>query len=257
MITEEYVQSLSKLGKRMDGRKFDEYRNLSIEYGISKKSAEGSARVKIGETEVIAGVKLDLGEPYPDKPDQGSIMVNVELTPLSSAKYESGPPNINAIELSRVTDRGIRECGAIDFKRLYDKASGKVWLVFIDIYPINSAGNLFDACTIAAMAAIRDAVFPSIENGKVDYSTKTKTPLPLQKLPISCTVWKVGNELLVDPSVEEESASNSRITVVFTEDDKICAMQKGKDEPLLADEIEKAVELAFKTTKDIRGHFKK
>ncbi len=257
MITDEYVRSIAKIGKRLDGRAFDKYRDISIEYGISKKSAEGSARVKIGETEVIAGIKLDLGTPYPDKPDEGSIMVNVELLPLSSSKYESGPPSIDAIELSRVTDRGIRECKAIDFKKLCYKEKEKVWLVFIDIYPINDAGNLFDASTIAAMAALRDTFFPEVKDDVVNYSVKTKTPLPLQKLPISCTVWKVGNELLVDPSAEEENASNARLTVVFTEDDYICAMQKGKDEPLFAEEIEKAVELAHKTTKDIRGHFKK
>ena len=41
---------------RFDGRKNDEHRKITVEYGISK-SAEGSARVKIGNTEVIVGVK--------------------------------------------------------------------------------------------------------------------------------------------------------------------------------------------------------
>ncbi len=42
---------------RFDGRKLDEFRKIEVEYDISK-SAEGSAKVKIGDTEVLAGVKL-------------------------------------------------------------------------------------------------------------------------------------------------------------------------------------------------------
>ena len=118
MIAKSYIDSIAAKGSRIDGRAFDKYRDVSIEYSVSKKSAEGSARVRIGGTEVVAGVKLALGKPFPDKPGEGSIMVNVELLPLSSPLFEGGPPSINAIELSRVTDRGIRECHAIDFKNL-------------------------------------------------------------------------------------------------------------------------------------------
>lgn len=118
MISRDYIESLVAKHTRVDGRAFDAYRNIEIEYGVSSKSAEGSARVKIGDTEVVAGVKLEVGSPFSDKPDEGSIMVNVELLPLSSPLFEAGPPSIDAIELSRVTDRGIRESKAIDFKKL-------------------------------------------------------------------------------------------------------------------------------------------
>ena len=256
MIAKDYIESVAAKGARIDGRGFEDYRDVSIEYGISKKSAEGSARVRIGETEVIAGVKLALGSPFPDKPDEGSIMVNVELLPMSSPLFEGGPPSINSIEMSRVTDRGIRECQAINFKKLCVEKGEKVWLVFIDIYPINAAGNIFDACTLAAMAALRDAKFPTIVDGKVNYYEKTNDPLPVEKLPISCTVWKVKDKLLVDPTPEEEKASNARLTVVFTEDNKICAMQKGGEEPLTQEESMKAVDMAEVVTNNLRGNFK-
>ncbi|MBI5798052.1 exosome complex protein Rrp42 [Candidatus Woesearchaeota archaeon] len=255
MISREYIESLITQHTRVDGRKFDEYRKIEIEYGISAKSAEGSARVKIGNTEVVAGVKMELGTPFPDKPDEGSIMVNVELLPLSSPFFESGPPSIDAIELSRVTDRGIRESKALDFKKLCVRKGEKVWLLFIDIYPINTDGNLFDACNLVALAAIRDAVFPKIVDDKIDYHEKTKTKVPLTKLPLACTVWKVGDTFLVDPSEAEERAANARLSVVFTEDGKICAMQKGGDFPLTEEEIMEAVHLAEKKTKELRRHF--
>lgn len=256
MVSREYIESVVAKQMRVDGRKFDEYRNIEIEYGVSSKSAEGSARVKIGDTEVVAGVKMELGSPFSDKPDEGSIMVNVELLPLSSALFESGPPSIEAIELSRVTDRGIRESKALDFRKLCVREGEKVWLVFIDIYPINAGGNLFDACGLVALAALRDAVFPKLDGDKIDYSMKTKTKLPLSKLPISCTVWKVNNEFLVDPTLEEEMASNARLSVVYTEEGKICAMQKGGDSPLTGEEIAHILDLAEAKSKELRRHFK-
>lgn len=252
-----YVNSLISKDTRADGRKLDEYRNIEIEYGISPKSADGSARVKIGETEVVAGVKLDLGTPYPDKPNEGTIMVNVELSPLASSKFESGPPSINSIELARVTDRGIRECHAIDFKKLCITEGEKIWMVFIDIYPINAAGNLFDAAALAAMAALKDAKFPTLtEDGKVDYKTKTDKGLAMNKTPVSCTVWKIQDKFVVDPSEDEEEAATARLTVVMTEKNNVCAMQKGKDEILTEKDLKSIVDLAEIKTQELRKHLK-
>jgi len=39
---------------RLDERKLEEFRNITVEVGVSSK-AEGSARVKLGDTEVIVG----------------------------------------------------------------------------------------------------------------------------------------------------------------------------------------------------------
>ena len=108
------IESLKK-GVRHDRRKLDEFRKVEVEYGISK-SAEGSARVKVGNTEVLAGVKLGIDKPYPDTPDEGCLMVGAELLPLSSPEFEAGPPGIESIEIARVVDRGIRESGTIDMK---------------------------------------------------------------------------------------------------------------------------------------------
>ncbi|MCK4348697.1 MAG: RNA-binding protein, partial [Thermoplasmatales archaeon] len=61
-IKRDYLYNLAKNGKRADERKFDEFRNIEIETGFISK-AEGSARVKIGNTQVIAGIKMDIGDP--------------------------------------------------------------------------------------------------------------------------------------------------------------------------------------------------
>jgi exosome complex component RRP42 len=254
-IIKEHIHSLIEKGLREDGRKLLDYRkNISVEYGISPKSAEGSARVKFGDTEVVAGVKFGLGAPYPDKQDEGSIMVGVELSPMSNPKFELGPPSIAAIELSRVVDRGIRESKCIDFKKLCVKKGEKCWLLFIDVYPINDAGNLRDTCFLAALAALKDAKFPELDtkNYTVDYYKKTTKGIPLNGEPIEITVLKVKNEFIVDPSLNEEEYMDARLTVAILEDGTICAMQKGGLEALSVDDVNKMIEVALQKEKILR-----
>lgn len=256
--SKKYTQSLLQKSMREDGRNLEQYRDIKIEYGVSAKSAEGSARVRIGDTEVVAGVKMDIGKPFPDRPDEGTIIVNSELLPMSSPEFETGPPSVKSIEISRVVDRGIRESKTIDFKKLCIKEGEKIWMVFIDIYPINEAGNLFDAAALAAFAALKDAKFPKYDEKTetIKYEEKTKNSVALEKSPMACTVWKIGDKLIVDPISSEEKAADARLTTVSLEDGNICAMQKGGDSPLTAEEVINMVDISLAKAKELRKLFK-
>jgi len=251
-LRNEIISLLSKQ-VRLDGRKPDQYRNISIETGVSK-NAEGSARVKIGETEVIAGVKMEVMTPYPDTPDQGSLMVNVELYPMSSPEFESGPPDSYSIELARVTDRGIRESKCIDTKKLCIKEGEKAWTVVIDVCTMNDSGNLFDAISLAATAALKSAVFPTFDGEKIDYKHKTDKKIPLNKLPVTVTVFKYGNHLMIDPTNEEDKIYDSRLTVSVLENGNICSLQKGGNEAVTQDDAIRMIELAREKSKELRKH---
>jgi len=256
-----HVRSLLDKEIRFDGRKLDQYRkDIFVEYGISNKSAEGSARVCIGETEVVAGIKFEVGVPYPDSLDKGTIMAGVELLPLSSSNFESGPPSIKAIELARsVVDRGIRESEAIDFKKLCIKKGEKMWMVIVDVYSINDAGNLADAIGLAAMAALKDARFPEYD-AKLDqvlYDKRTTKKIPLKYLPVAVTVVKIGDKFIIDPSLEEEEAMDARLTVTTIEDGRLCAMQKGGDGVLTADDVSIMIDLSIKKGKELRKFIEK
>ena len=96
-----YLEELASKGKRIDGRDFDEFREIKVESGIIG-TADGSAMATIGKTKVICGVKCVLGTPYPDSPDKGAMMTSVELAPLASLGFEAGPPRENSVELARV-----------------------------------------------------------------------------------------------------------------------------------------------------------
>ena len=249
-----HIIGLLNSDTRLDGRKLTEYRKpIEVQHGVVK-TAEGSASVKVGETEVIVGVKLEVGEPYPDSPDEGTIIVGAELLPLSNPEFELGPPGIQAIELARVVDRGIRESKAIDFKKLCIEAGKQVWLVIIDICPINDAGNLLDASSLAALAALKDTKYPAFDGEKVDYKTKTDKKLALEKMPIAVTVIKIGDKFIVDPDTEEERAVDARLTVSSIEDGTLCAMQKGGDMPLTMEDVDRMLDIGIDKAKELRKY---
>ncbi|MFH0832977.1 MAG: exosome complex protein Rrp42 [Candidatus Aenigmatarchaeota archaeon] len=252
-IDSDLIREMAEKGVRIDNRKFDLYRKIKIEKGVIS-SAEGSARVEIGNTKVIAGIKMDIGEPYSDTPDEGVMSVGAEFVPLASPEFESGPPGAAAIELARVVDRAIRESKCIDFKKLaIDKEH--VWMVFVDIDILDDDGNLIDASGLAAIAALMNARIPEIgEEFKINYEKKTK-PLPIEGIPVSTTVAKIDGKLLVDPCLVEFEALDSRLTVGTVEKKDgvyMCSMQKGGSTGLTLEEIDEMIALAIEKGNELR-----
>jgi len=257
-LTGKRIEEYLKEDKRFDERRHDEFRKIVIETGVSKK-AEGSARVKIGKTEVVVGIKMDVGEPYPDSPDKGNLMVTAELLPLSSSRFESGPPKFPAIELGRLTDRAIRESKFIDFEKLCIKKGEKVWTIFIDVYSINNDGNLLDAAGIGAVVALKTARIPKYDEktGKVVYGKLTDKKIPLKGVPVTITAYKIGDSIIVDPTLEEEDVSGARITVGATAEGVISSIQKGNPKELSVEEVHKMLDLTEKTRKKVFSSIEK
>ncbi|MBU0530403.1 MAG: exosome complex protein Rrp42 [Candidatus Aenigmatarchaeota archaeon] len=254
-LQERYVLKLIEDDKRIDGRKMDEYRKIEVIKTPTEKP-EGSARVKMGNTDVIVGVKMDVGEPFSDRPDEGILMVNSEFSPLASPGFELGPPKEDSIELARVVDRGIRESGTVDVKKLCIKEGEKVWMVFVDINILNHDGNLIDASGLAAITALSIAKLPEYADEKVDYEKKTNKSVPLKYKPIPVTVCKLVDsrkvgKLIIDPSLEEEAAVTSRLTVTTRDDGQVCSLQKGGD-TMTIEEVQKAIELSLKKGEELR-----
>ncbi len=255
MITNsDTIAQLAGQNKRLDGRGLLDYRQpIKIETNISW-TAEGSAKVQIGSTVVLAGVKLSIEKPYNDTPDEGGITLNAELVPLSSPEYESGPPGIKATELARVVDRGIREAKAIDMKKLCLVPGEKAWFIIVDIVTINDTGNLFDAAGLAVMAALKSARFPKFDEatGVISYKEKTDKPLPLVKEALPVTVCKINGAFLIDPTVQEEKAYDARLTVASDAHGTISALQKGGVAPLSIEDIDKMLDIALEKANFLR-----
>lgn len=258
------IFNLLKKGKRLDERKLDEFRKIEIELDISK-NAEGSCKVKLGKTIVVVGIKIDIGEPFSDSPDEGVLIVNAELLPLAYSGFEPGPPGIDAIELARIVDREIRESNFIKLKELCIEKGKKVYTVFIDIYPINYDGNLVDASFIGSIIALKRCYLPKIEkvdnDYKIVYGEKSDKKLPLANIiPLMCTVYKIADHFFLDANLTEEKASDAKLSVGISYEKNepyINAIQKLGEDVFSIQELQEIIELAEKGTKHIKNELKK
>ena len=245
-IKRDHIHKLIADGRRVDGRAWDQFREISIQTNVVE-TAEGSSRVKIGNTEVIVGVKMSVGEPFSDTPNKGVLSTNAELIPMASPNFESGPPDENSIELARVVDRGIRESQMIDLEKLCIEPGKKVWINFVDIYVLDFDGNLFDACSLGAVAAIRSAIVPAAANGLgEDY------PMPVTCTPVSVTAVQIENSILVDPTLDEEKVAAARLTVTTDDNGDLRAMQKGLSGALTLEQVKTAIETSRRLGIEIR-----
>jgi len=246
------IEQLIEKGKRLDDRGLLDTREIKIEQGVIEK-AEGSARVFLGKTQVLVGVKVETGEPFPDTPNEGVLTVNAELVPVASPNFEPGPPDENSIELARVVDRGIRESKCIDNEKLCIEPGKKVFVVFVDVYVLNHDGNLIDAAALAAMAALMNTKMPNFEIKDGELKIKQGyTPLPVKGHPITVTTGKISGHLISDPTAEEEQVMDSRITFATKEDGKICAIQKGGSGYFSPQQILEASKIALDKAVELR-----
>ncbi|MEK6851470.1 MAG: exosome complex protein Rrp42 [Candidatus Thermoplasmatota archaeon] len=236
-LMREHIVKLVQSGRRVDGRGLEETRKLAIEKNYIN-TAEGSARVKLGSTDVLVGVKISTGVPYPDTPNSGVLTTSVELIPMASPTFESGPPRPEAIELARVVDRGIRETKTVDMKKLVITPGEKVWVLFIDIHALDYDGNLFDAASYGTLAALSCAKLPGKLTGGAD------RPLPVEHWPVSVTAAKIRDKIVFDPQLDEERIANARLTVATDENGDIRAMQKGLSGSFSYDEVRYVISTA-------------
>ncbi|NMJ87294.1 MAG: exosome complex protein Rrp42 [Thaumarchaeota archaeon] len=251
------MQELLVKGERLDGRGLTETRPLKIETNIIQK-ANGSARVTLGNTQVIAGVKIDTGEPYGDRPNEGIMICGAEVLPLASAYSEPGPPDEDAVELARVVDRGIRESEMIDVNKLVLTKGKVVYKISVDVSILNIDGNLFDAASYAAASALLTAKLPKfkIEDGKV-VDTNESTSTPTRTIPVSVTMAKIGDIIITDPTYEEESIMDGRVTMTTDAEGNVCAVQKGGTGTFTVEQINHIVETTITKGNEIRSILKK
>ncbi|HXG14511.1 MAG TPA: exosome complex protein Rrp42 [Candidatus Nitrosotenuis sp.] len=247
------ILALLKDGQRIDGRAFDEPRQLIIDTNVIPK-AEGSARVRLGDTEVVCGVKIQPDKPFPDLGDRGIFICTAEILPLADPNVEPGPPGEDVIELARVVDRGIRESGMIDLTKLVLQKDKSVIGLFVDNSVTDYDGNLFDACSYASVASILSCKIPKWEL-KDDVPTLVDGQVsdpPITTLPVSVTMGKIGDYIIVDPNADEWGCMDARITITTNSAGNICAIQKGGNDGFTQEQLIKCGQISIVTGAKIR-----
>ena len=252
-IEKNYIKSNLKKGERIDGRGLWEYRDFKIE-ADTIASAEGSADVLLGDTRIVTGLKYDVGTPFPDLPNEGVCTVMAELLPLASPLFERGPPDEQSIELARVVDRGIRHADCVQTKKLCIKEREAVYILFVDMYVINHAGNLIDTGGVGALTALISAHIPEGiigENGLEWTGNYLTGETLIKELPLVTTYGKIDDIIFLDPNLPEELVSEGRISISTTES-KITSIQKSGVATFSTDEIKMLCKDSMEQSKKLR-----
>ena len=249
------MESIST-GKRLDERSLDETRPIEIELDVIKK-ASGSAWVKLGKTEVVAGIKVETGEPFEGLENSGALIITAEVLPIASPHIEPGPPDEETIELARVVDRGVRQSEMLELSKLVLVPGKIVYTIFVDCSIINVDGNLLDATSYAVVAALTSCKLPvfEIKDDKVVDTGRTQEP-PITTIPVSVTTVKIGDYLLLDPNIEEEACMDARLTITTNSKGSIVAMQKGLKGYFTVDEVKSIAVKAISKGEEIRAKLK-
>ncbi len=258
-IKRETIKKLLARGERIDGRRFEDYRPIKAYLNPIPK-AEGSALVRLGNTIVMTGVKIEVGTPFPDRPEEGVLQVNAEFVPLASPTFEPGPPDEFAIEAARVVDRNLREPRAVRLEDLVIIPGKKVWIVFNDIYLLDHDGNIIDTGMLSTMLALNTARIPSIisiegDSVIVDKKNKDKK-LGLNLNVVTVSIGIINDYLLVDPNLEEELVLDGKITIGFDEKGRITGIQRTGMHGIPSNMIDEIVSLASKKAVELHNYLR-
>ncbi|XP_047003658.1 exosome complex component RRP45-like [Schistocerca americana] len=223
------LQALTE-GRRLDGRAFNQHRDLKIFFG----SDLGCCQVLLGLTRVIAQVSCEVQQPKPTRPEEGLLLVYVELSPMAAPDFEAGRPSDLAVQLSRVLEKCIKDSRAVDLESLCIKSEEKVWALRVDITVLNHEGNLADAASVAALTALGHFQRPDFtaEGGKIiihSAEEKDTVPITLHHYPVcvSFAVFNNGEHVVADPTELEERVAEAHIVFGMNSYRELCGVHLG------------------------------
>lgn len=98
---------------RADGRHRDDFRHLELETGVVSNT-NGSCRLRLGETDLLVGVKAELGEPHPSTPKHGRLEFFVDCSANAAPEFEGRGGDQLASEISNILYNSVCAVGTLD-----------------------------------------------------------------------------------------------------------------------------------------------
>lgn len=219
---------------REDGRGCDDYRHMEIETDVVSNTS-GSARLRLAHTDVLVGIKAELGAPEPIKPNQGRLEFFVDCSANATPEFEGRGGEVLATEISTILSRAYDNQNALDLKSLSVIPGSQCWILYIDILLLECGGNLFDAASIAVKAALFSTRIPNVtvlkgDEGQMELEI-SDDPYDVKRLDISScpclvTLSKIGYFHVVDASQKEEACCLARVIMGITETGLVTALKK-------------------------------
>jgi len=212
--------------KRVDGRKMDELRPLSIKVGVLP-NADGSAYLEWGQNKVYAAVfgPREALPKHTQNPYKAVVKVNYRMTTFSVPERKQPRPNRRDYEISKVLGEALDK--AVFTEQFPNTEIG----VFVEVVDSNAGSRV--ACLTAASCALADA------------------GIPMRDLVAATGVGKAFNELIVDLNKEEEDASDAvDIPIgILPNSEEIVLFQM--DGLLKKEELDKILPMAMKACKQV------
>lgn len=78
----------------------------------------GHAEVDVGSTRVIAQTSCEVTEPHPNRPSEGIVQYNVDVSPMALPSCDPSRPSAAAVETHRVVERCLKESRVVETESL-------------------------------------------------------------------------------------------------------------------------------------------
>ncbi|XP_062846351.1 exosome complex component RRP42 [Trichomycterus rosablanca] len=221
---------------RVDGRGCEDYRHMEIETDVVSNT-DGSAKVSLGQTDVLVGIKAEIGRPRPMVPDEGYLEFFVDCSANATPEFEGRGGEELGVELSNTLYKVFNNRHSLDLKSLCICSGEHCWVLYVDVLLLQCDGNLFDAMSIAIKAALFNTRIPKVhiseneEGGKeIELSDDPYDCMRLnvENVPCIVTLCKIGHRHVVDATLQEKTCSVASLLISVTHKGMVtCARKLG------------------------------
>ncbi|KAL4672622.1 hypothetical protein H8957_009551 [Semnopithecus entellus] len=219
---------------RVDGRGCEDYRCVEVETDVVSNTS-GSARVKLGHTDILVGVKAEMGTPKLEKPNEGYLEFFVDCSANATPEFEGRGGDDLGTEIANTLYRIFNNKSSVDLKTLCISPREHCWVLYVDVLLLECGGNLFDAISIAVKAALFNTSIPRVqvledEEGSKDIELSDDPydciRLSVENVPCIVTLCKIGYRHVVDATLQEEACSLASLLVSVTSKGVVTCMRK-------------------------------
>ena len=228
------------MSQRIDGRRPDQLRPVSIERGFMKH-AEGSALIKMGDTHVICTASVENRVPhFLVGKNTGWITAEYAMLPRSThtrSERETRGTKGRTQEIQRLIGRALR--AVIDLKKL---GARTLW---IDCDVLQADGGTRTASISGAYVAVVDAIDKLKNKGSIKEN-------PLGDSVAAVSVGIIGNTPMLDLCYAEDATAEVDMNIVMTGQGNFVEVQgTAEGTPFTFDQMQHLIALAQKGISEI------
>jgi ribonuclease PH len=191
---------------RTDNRQFQEMRAVEIQTGVLK-TAEGSALIKVGNTQVLCAATIEDGVPqFLRNSGKGWVSAEYAMLPRATSKRTArevikGRPSGRTQEIQRLIGRALRS--VVDMAALGERT------VLLDCDVLQADGGTRTASITGAFVALAIALKQFVAYGAIK-------SMPLRDYVAATSVGLVRGVPMLDLCYEEDSQADVDMNVVMT-----------------------------------------